>query len=411
MALRGIVSVIRNRDFACLWIGQIVSNLGDEVAMFGIFAIILYLWHGTSTDIMYFLIAISLPVLILGPVAGVFVDRWNRKKIMIAADIIRAALAFLLAFANTLLLMVVLIFGISVVSRFFYPARNAVIPTIVGNEELVEANSLSQMTYIIGTLLGPAIGTGMVMLFDYTSVFIFDAATYLFSALMISLMVYSGDAHKDKGSRTSGFSEFRKGLAYIRRHSGVKFITFFFAGVMIIFGGLNIAYSIYVRDALHLGIAGFAVLEILFGAGSIIGTLLAGIIAGRIRELVMVFAGLLGMGASLFVLGLFPALTVVYPAVIFAGGCAMMVNVPTNAILQRIVTDKYRGRVFGVIGAVMQAFTILSFMLFGVVLSIFDVVSTVFFLGVGLLVVSIFSLILVNKIERLVYASPENGVS
>ncbi len=410
MALRGIVSAIRNRDFACLWIGQIVSNLGDEVAMFGIFAIILYIWHGSSADIMYFLIATALPSLILGPVAGVFVDRWNRKKIMIAADIIRAALAFLLAFANTIPLMVILIFGISVVSRFFYPARNAVIPVIVDTEELVEANSLSQMTYIIGTLLGPAIGTGMVMLLDYTSVFIFDAVTYLFSAVMISIMVYSGEVYRDKSAKTkaSGFSDFRKGLAYIRRHSGVKFITGFFAGVMMIFGGLNIAYSIYVRDALHLGIAGFAVLEILFGVGSIIGTLTAGIIAGRIRELVMVFAGLLGMGTSLFVLGLFPVLTIVYPAVIFAGGCAMIVNVPANAVLQKIVRDEYRGRVFGVMGAVMQAFTLLSFILFGVVLSMFDVISTVLFLGLALLAVSISALILVNKIEILVYASPED---
>ena len=363
-----------------LWLGQIVSNLGDEMAFFGLGVLVVYSWHGSAIDLSIVMASSSLPVLLFGPFAGVFVDRWNKKVTMIAADIIRAFLALLFIFCTQVWHIAIVVFLLSTVSRFFYPARVAIIPEILEGEILVEANSLSQLTYMLSVILGPAIGTSMIYFLGYFWVFVFDSISYLFSAVMISLMHYEP---KKKHGEKNAMREMLEGFSYIWKNSTVKLLIAVFAVMMLFVGGLNVIYAIFLRDVVGMDISGYGAMEILFGVGTVIGSVSTGILAGRLSEGRMVLGSILGIGAVILLMGLLPIPII---ALVFGGFLVGyfvgMLNAPATAILQRSVEEEYRGRVFGAQGAIIQGSMLISIVLIGILADVFGVLPIIIFSGV-----------------------------
>ncbi len=384
--------ILSNRNFLKLWIGQIVSNMGDEVAFMGLAALIVYQWKENATAVSLLFIFSSLPVLIFGPIAGVFVDRWRRKHTMIWADLIRAVIVALLIFPINIWYVYALIFSLSTVSRFFYPARNAMIPNIVKEEKLVEANSLSQMTYMLAVVVGPALGAGLVALIGYTATFIFDAFTYLFSAITIFLIKYREEI---KSAVKHPFEEMIDGFRYMGKNRVVLLIVAVFGIIMLVVGGMNVVYTLYIRDVLHMNIVGLGVLETLFGIGAVIGSFGVGLLAGKMRNVHLIGLGIVLIGISIIAMGLFPIFII---AVIMAFGIGFtnsMLSSPINAILQKAVKDEYRGKVFGAQGAVIQGAALISMGMMGFLISAFGIVNILLFMGSFLSITGI--IILMSK--------------
>ncbi len=378
--------VLKNRNFLKLWIGQVVSNIGDEVAFMGLAALIVYRWQGSAIDVSLLFIFSSLPVLIFGPIAGVFVDRWRRKHTMIWADLIRAGIVALLIFPVSYLYVYLLIFSLSTVSRFFYPARNAIIPNIVREEKLVEANSLSQMTYMLAVVLGPAIGAGLVALIGYTATFIFDALTYLFSAVMIFLIRYREEI---KRVSRHAFGEMIDGFRYMRQNRVVLLIVAIFGVIMLVVGGMNVVYTLYIRDVLHMDIVGLGILETLFGVGAVAGSFGVGILAGRIRNVHLISMGIILIGLLIATMALVPIFLVAVAIAFGIGFTNSLLSSPTNAILQKAVKDEYRGKVFGAQGAVIQGAALISMGLVGFLISIFGIVNLLLFAGIFVMLIGL----------------------
>ncbi|NPA74479.1 MAG: MFS transporter [Euryarchaeota archaeon] len=397
-------SSLKNTNFLKLWIGQIVSNIGDEVAFFGIGVLVVFAWHGTALDLSMVMVASSLPMILFGVFAGVFVDRWNKKHTMIAADVIRAFLTLLFIFCTTVLQLAVVVFFISTVSRFFYPSRVAIIPEILGEEHLVEANSLSQMTYMLSVILGPVIATSMIYLLGYFWIFVFDAASYIFSAVMLSLMHYTS-RHRES-ERKNPLHELKDGLAYIMKNRTVKYLILVFSFVMLFVGGLNVIFSIYVRDVVHMGIEGYGAIEVLFGVGTIVGSVLTGIIAGHMLEGRMLLLGIFVMGVIIMSIGFFP---VAWAAIILGGfiiGVSVaFINAPSTAVFQRVISEEYRGRVFGAQGAVIQGVTLISIVIMGILVEIFGVLPVIIASGI---ILTIFAGILILYKPVVILLSGEN---
>ncbi len=384
--------ILSNRNFLKLWIGQIVSNMGDEVAFMGLAALIVYQWKENATAVSLLFIFSSLPVLIFGPIAGVFVDRWRRKHTMIWADLIRAVIVALLIFPINIWYVYALIFSLSTVSRFFYPARNAMIPNIVKEEKLVEANSLSQMTYMLAVVVGPALGAGLVALIGYTATFIFDAFTYLFSAITIFLIKYREEI---KSAVKHPFEEMIDGFRYMGKNRVVLLIVAVFGIIMLVVGGMNVVYTLYIRDVLHMNIVGLGILETLFGIGAVIGSFGVGLLAGKMRNVHLIGLGIVLIGISIIAMGLFPIFII---AVIMAFGIGFtnsMLSSPINAILQKAVKDEYRGKVFGAQGAVIQGAALISMGMMGFLISAFGIVNILLFMGSFLSITGI--IILMSK--------------
>ncbi len=384
--------VLKNRNFLKLWIGQIVSNIGDEVAFIGLAALIVFKWEGTATDVSLFFIFASLPVLIFGPIAGVFVDRWKRKHTMIWADILRAGIVFSFIFATELWHLLILIFFLSTISRFFYPARNALIPNIVKEEKLVEANSLSQMTYMVAVVIGPGLGAGLVAALGYTTTFIFDAASYLFSALMIFLIHY-----KEKIVRTGAkaWGEMIEGFKYMGRNKVVRLIVILFALIMLVVGGLNVIYTLYIRDVLHMDVVGLGMLEIAFGIGAVVGSVSVGLVAGKMKNVHIISMGIVFIGLLISLMAILPFFLAAVFIALGIGAMNSLLSSPTNAILQKAVEDEYRGKVFGAQGALIQGAALISMGMMGLLIENFGIINILIFSGI--FVMAIGAYLLLNK--------------
>jgi len=392
VTFEGMKRVLQNRNFLKLWIGQIVSNIGDEVAFMGLAALIVYKWQGSAVDVSLLFIFSSLPVLIFGPIAGVFVDRWRRKNTMIWADLLRAIIVALLISPISIWYVYILIFALSTVSRFFYPARNAIIPNIVKEEKLVEANSLSQMTYMLAVVMGPALGAGLVALIGYTATFLFDAFSYLFSALMIFLIRYREEI---KRTAKHPIKEMMDGFKYMRRNKVVLLIVTIFGIIMLVVGGMNVVYTLYIRDVLHMDIVGLGILETLFGIGAVAGSFGVGILAGRMRNVHLISMGIILIGLLVAAMALFPIFIVVILIAFGIGFTNSMLSSPTNAILQKAVKDEYRGKVFGAQGAIIQGAALISMGMIGFLIAAFGIENILLFMGTFLTVVGL--LLLLSK--------------
>src|SRR4029453_3352456 len=151
-----------------VWYAQLVSLLGDFLALFAVLSVVTYRMHGSPTHVPGVSIAYMLPLAILGPLSGVFVDRWPIKPTLVASDLIRAALVLLLFAAGSLWQIYVILAALSCVSSFFAPAQSVTIRTYVPSHGLISANALMQMAMLGARVIGPALAGALVAKFGPT---------------------------------------------------------------------------------------------------------------------------------------------------------------------------------------------------------------------------------------------------
>src|SRR5215472_8073697 len=148
--------------FRTLWLAQFVSVFGDFLALFAVISLITFRWHGTPVQVTTVTMAFVLPMAIISPIAGVFVDHWNVKRLMIASDLIRALLILMLVFVHNVSQISAIFLVLSSVSSFFAPAQSVTLRTIVPPEGLLAANALMMQAFYIVRLLSPAAAGALV---------------------------------------------------------------------------------------------------------------------------------------------------------------------------------------------------------------------------------------------------------
>ena len=179
-------TIIQFKPFRTLWMAQFVSIFGDFLALFGVISLITFRWHGTAVHVTAITIAYIAPLALIGPIAGVFVDHWNVKRLMIASDLIRAGLILLLVFAHNVSEIAVLFFVISIVSSFFAPAQSVTMRTIVPPQGLLPANALMAQAFYVVRLISPVAAGLLVAWLTEKACFYLDVVSFIFSATMIS---------------------------------------------------------------------------------------------------------------------------------------------------------------------------------------------------------------------------------
>ncbi|MCH8273153.1 MAG: MFS transporter [Candidatus Marinimicrobia bacterium] len=208
-----------NHSFRKLWLGQLVSNLGDWFSTIAIYGIIIEL-SGSGQAIAGVLIAKMLPNFFVGPYAGVIVDRFDRKKIMIWSDLLRGVLALGFIFLNKaehLWIAYLLMILQMVIGSFFEPARNAVIPNITKRSEIVAANALAGSTWSAMLAIGAAIGGVATALLGRDMAFVIDAGTFMLSAYFIwTIPSLKARDHEEKKETGAGFKQLMAGIRYIK---------------------------------------------------------------------------------------------------------------------------------------------------------------------------------------------------
>ncbi len=389
-----------NRSYALLWSGQLISNLGDFV-----FDTTLVLWVATKIAagqpwaplaVSGVLVAATLPIFLVGPIAGVFVDRWNPRRTMMTTDALRAVLIALLllnadlvplpfmpgghlSVVGQLIAIYAVVFLAAVCSQFFNPARSVMIADVVDSVHLAQAGSLGQVTFALATIAGPPLAAPLLFAFGVQWALLINALSFVVSFLAVAT-IRSGKARRaatdiaaargqqaaEGGTRPSGvLGEFGQGLRFFLAN---RILVVLVVAAMIASlgaGALNALDVFFITRDLHApaqlyGFAGTA-----YAGGVLLGAILGGVVAVRVGLLRMVWLSLLWMGAGLFV---FSRMTSFPPALIvllLTGIGQATLNVSLGPLLIQITPINLLGRVSALLNPLVTAASLISIALAG----------------------------------------------
>ncbi|NJN17030.1 MAG: MFS transporter [Oscillochloris sp.] len=409
----GYVQLLRqNRNFRRLWYGQIVSQLGDWLDSIALFTLLLNL-TGSGEAVGLLLVAEFLPSAIVGPFAGVLIDRLPRRLVLIATDLGRAGLVLLLLIPQSAGDIWIVYTAVALkmsLSAFFEPARSAIIPSLCSREELVAANAISGATWSAMLAIGAALGGLVAGTLGVQAAFLLDSATFLLSAALIatirqeqgsakkvqepgtrnqgagtgeagSIAARTGNRAVDSGVRSTARlalgqqfsllgSELFEGLHFIVSRPAVAWLTFTKA-LWSVGAGALLLLTLYGRELFPLGRDGAISIGLLYaarGIGTGIGPLVALRVGGTTQAALQraVALGFLVTGVGYFALSGAPILAVAMLCTLFAhiGGSIQWVF--STALLQMRVPDHLLGRVFAIEYAGMTLATATSSYLIGV---------------------------------------------
>src|SRR5580700_9855762 len=299
--------VLRLQPVRRLWIAQLVSIFGDYLAVFAMFSIVTFDLHGTPTQVSMILVAYLLPMAIISPFAGVFVDKWNVRWTMIASDLIRGVLVLSLLFVQHDLWAIYAIFcALSTVSTFFMPAQSVAVRALAPATGLLAVNALMTQAIQGSQIISPAIAGLLVQGIGANSCFLFDSFSFFFSAGMVLTLTIQ--RHRTAGAPIGAGSllaSMREGFAFIFTHGAISFVLIALSAGMFAVRCFGALLSVYVRDVLTSTAALFGILNSLIGFGMIAGTQSLHRFARKIPQQFLVVYGLGGMGAGVFITALF----------------------------------------------------------------------------------------------------------
>jgi MFS family permease len=356
----GYIDVLRNRNFFALWIGQLISTLGDRFNYMALLALILYKLEGSAFDVGKLMIFATIPTIVFSPLAGVYVDRFDRRKLMICADILRGILVIAIPFTTDLYQIYILTFFISLLSRFFFPARTSMIPMLLEKKLLLPANSIIQSTQLFSTIVGPAIGAAVVAFIGYKIVFFLDSATFFMSAFTIFLIRVKALDSTGGTTLRDVYHSMVEGFSYIRHSRPVLFIVGVWFGIMLAFGGVNVLYVVFVKEVLGLTIKGIGLLETINGVGMFLGATVVGYVGRKITHYNLILGGMFVLGVFLSLMALFPVVPVSALSMFIIGLAVSFIQVPTYTKLQILLPEAITGRIFSNLSALIDTCSLIS---------------------------------------------------
>jgi MFS family permease len=359
--------ILQHGPFRTLWLAQFVSIFGDFLALFGVISLITFRMHGTAVMVTAVTIAYALPLALIAPVAGVFVDHWNPKLVMIASDLIRAALILALVFVTDVRQICVIFAVLSSVSSFFAPAQSVTIRTVVPMEGLLAANALMSQAFYMVRLFSPTLAGLLIVWATEKACFYLDSASFLFSACMIASLtiVRPARAQTEKTLR-SLTQDFLAGNRFIFTHAGLTFVFMAMAVAMFVLSSFSPLISIYIRDSLGAGTMWFGVISSMVGVGLISGTqLVTRLVRSRSKPHV-VMAGLFALGIGAAVLGLFRNIPTAAVSTFTMGFAIAFVLVPAQTLSQQETPPPMIGRVSSSFMSLVAFAQVLGLLLSGI---------------------------------------------
>jgi len=364
-----IVNALRNRDFRALWVGQLLSQIGDN---FVIVAILLVISTLTDSSLALGILAViaTLPQIFLGLIGGVFVDRLNRKLVMIVSDIVRGLVVLVLLFiqrVDQLYILYLVTFVMVTVGLFFNPARNAVIPNIVNGETLLAANALMQASQVISVILGASIAGLVIGWLGPAFAFAFDSFSFGVSAATIATMAIP-PVNSNPGKTRSRviWNEMVEGLLFIKRNSRLLHVMITTAVATLGFGAITVLGIIYLDQVLGIGAEGFGFLYAFQGLGAVIGGAIIGRFACNLRINWVAGGCMVMLGLAIIAFAVAPNYPLVLVAVAIIGLSIVTARAALATLTQRMVPDEKRGRVDSAVTMVVGASTSASLALSGV---------------------------------------------
>ena len=360
-------SLFKNRNFLLLWLAQVMSSLGDWALLI---AIPVTVYDGTNDPAKLGLsfVAETVPALILGAIAGVLVDRWNRRLVMIASDLGRMLSVCLLLGVHHLDHLghrgLWLIYGAAFLTStfgcFFSPARSALMAALLPRERLMQATALSSSSIRLTQLLGPALAGVLLHSLHPHGVFVFDALTFLFAAGCATLVADPEVKQKAASGLQGVIRDLREGLSYLAPGTVLGNLISFLSFATLANGIFNVLLYAFVRDVLKISGAGFGYLLSAYGLGAL---LVVPLVAGPLKNappVRLIGAGflLMGVGGVGFAYSHGAAMAAV--TLFFSAIGNMLMFLPALTMCQSEPPPEVRGRVMGALITISAFFTAAS---------------------------------------------------
>jgi DHA3 family macrolide efflux protein-like MFS transporter len=343
--------VHRNRNFMLLWAAQWISAAGDTFSFLALAIRVdsFFTDAGDSARALgMVLIAYALPVLLFGIFAGTLVDRWDRKRVMIASDVIRALLApaFLLVRTTAdLPLAFAAAFLLSSFSVFFYPARTALLPNIVKEDDLMSANGWMQVGQTIARLSGPILAGIVVGRWGTNTAFWIDAVSYMVSAVLVLGIVGAVTRAKaEEDTKQPAWKDLAEGVRYALGSRLLQGITLGLGVAMLGIGAVNVLFVPFLRHTFGVSPEALGGVQTAQGVGMLLGGLLMGGLGKRLPPRLVSVASMVMLGVGIGLFGVSPVYAMTLVIMPFVGFTLPPLNAALSTMLQRGVPKEMLGR-------------------------------------------------------------------
>jgi len=372
-----IREVLKNRNFFLLWVGQIISQLGDRLDQMALIAFVYLRAPGSPLEIAKILSFTIIPVFLIGPLAGVYVDRWDRRRTMYICDLLRSLLVLtiplFLFYMKSLAPIYLIIFIVFSIGRFFVPAKLSIIPDLVDKKDLLIANSLVNTTGMIAAIMGFGISGVLVEWLGAKSGFYLDSLSFFISGMLIFLVSKRFSAtinFKEVGKEIvdviskSVFQEIKEGLFYFIRKEDIRFTASIIFALWSALGAVYVVIIVFVQKTLHSATKDLGLLVMFLGIGLFLGSLIYGKFGQKVSHYKIIFSSLVLSGIMLviFALGIYH-----YPNFILAALLSLCLGliiapimIASNTIIHNVSDNVMMGKIFSSLEIVMH----LGFLLF-----------------------------------------------
>jgi DHA3 family macrolide efflux protein-like MFS transporter len=332
--------------FRKLWLATLVSIFGDFLALYAIFSEMAFRMHASARAITLVTVFFLLPLAFVGPIAGVFVDRWHPRRTMVVSDAARAILVLGLVFARAPWHIYLVFLALSTFSSFFTPARSVAIPQIVPLNGLMSANALIQQTVQILQMGSPVLAGALAGWAGPSSCYYLDSASFVFSALMIATVaIPARPAHANKEVKPL-VRDLASGMRFIVGHPVIGFVILSIAAGTFAISAFGSLIAVYVRDVLHANSVLFGAMGSAIGAGMLAGGFAVTPVARRIQQKAhLITAGILLCGICIAGIAWIPNSGAALAGCVGIGVGASLLTIAAMTLLQGQVPAEMRGRV------------------------------------------------------------------
>ena len=406
--------VLRLPNYRRLWLGQLVSEAGDGLTNLALLLLVNSI-TGSTAAIAAMAICLAIPPLTIGLFAGAYVDRADRRRIMLASDLLRAIVVLgfvLVGSADSLWLLFVFAFAQASIGTFFAPARGAVIPKVVPREGLLAANSVAQATRVIAGIVGAGLAGLIIGLAGvFWPAFVLDGLSFLASFVLIlglpavvgqitpspaqtAASTSAGATVAPAPAPTPGiFASLTLGLSRVAQSRLLSTTIASLAVVMLGLGAVNVLFVPLMTRVLVVSPAWFGPLDMAQSASMILAAGMIGAIAARIRPTTIITIGLVGVSVLIALTGAVTAIWQVLLLMFLVGWFVSPLQASVVTLLQTSVVDAERGRIMSVLNAAMSAATVLSMAFAGIAGDVVGVRNVFFLAGAIVAVGAVISLI------------------
>ena len=365
------LSLLKNRDFSAIFIGGFISNMGTwftQIAIiFYALTLVSHLPQEEATQEVALLTTFTLlPMLLLAPLGGVIADKYDRKKIMIIADLLGVCVTISLIFANVIWHLYLLLTLSSSIRQFFFPARTASLPMMVERDRLLSANGFIQTTNQLSRMLGPLIAGFVIAAWGYQVAFIIDAISYAISAIMIFTIRHNLKApqQEEKVSIKSVFVGMREGAKITFTDKIIGFVVISFAITIFAIGAIDPVAVPYLNFVFGLGEEDLGMMMMFSAFSGVIAAIGLSIKGKLDKKLAFMSYATLALGISVGILAFSPfmagPIVWLYMGMALIGFTNVGFSIPFSTLLQKIVKNEHLGKVSGVIDTVITGASLIA---------------------------------------------------